>query len=199
MRHFAFFVLSLFAVASLADAPRPASNNAKILFNNDGTATLELPFFNASHFLSLNSNLDGVCKLFGLGQHIPNSLIEDTLRAQVVANVDVNGRFSKYELLPGRIASLLCDTSGLTFAYVSKKEYADNTAFQDLTVSNGAFYRPISRDSSLNFICKQFGFNRYNSFKSSDTKMISLVTDKAGRGVDLHLHFPLTEIYCRND
>ena len=89
MRYFAFFVLSLFAVASLADAPRPASNNAKIFMNNDGTATIELPFFNASHFLSLNSNLDGVCKLFGLGHHIPYSLIPDTTWAQIVANVDV--------------------------------------------------------------------------------------------------------------
>jgi hypothetical protein len=85
----------------------PSDNAEKILTNNDGSITIVRPKFSnpdgiGGSRLSVGekvSNLDGICKLFGAGSYVPNSLtIESlTITGNRLVRISSNGTFERFD------------------------------------------------------------------------------------------------------
>jgi hypothetical protein len=94
--------------------PIPVSDNFSGRYvNDDDSITIKTPKFmmNGQNFhLSKNSNLDGVCKLFGLTSYVHQSINTRNIGAGWSVAVDASARFSKFDSLYSNYAidSLMC-------------------------------------------------------------------------------------------
>lgn len=163
-----------------------SSRNAEnISTNDDGTVTIIKPMFsNADGTGNLkisiseenNSNLDGVCRLFGQGKYVSNSVrYVDARNSSTLVVISSWGTFEKFE--PGyrknAIESLLC------FPPVHFQSRPSKNAESIFHNDDGAItiYRPMFSDpdgtgnlrisvedeSNLEGVCKLFGKEKYVS------------------------------------
>lgn len=85
---------------SSENKPIPVSDNfGGRYINDDGTVTIKTPKFmmnNENFYFSAKSDLNGVCKLYGLSSYVANSKINYDANNESVA-VDGNSKFNRFE------------------------------------------------------------------------------------------------------
>jgi hypothetical protein len=94
--------------------PIPVSDNLSArLVNDDESVTLKTPKFmmnGQNMYISSNSDLNGVCKLYGLKTYVPNSKINLDVTSGKSVNVNAASKFRDFDLIAVGyvIGSLIC-------------------------------------------------------------------------------------------
>lgn len=110
----AIYVIGTITCTTYEDLATPMSDNlAARYLNDDGSETIKTPQFmmnGKSLYLSAKSDLDGVCKLYGLTSYVPNSKFNYDAGSGNSVVVDASSKFSKFDSNSDiyAIGSLMC-------------------------------------------------------------------------------------------
>ena len=161
--------------------------------NDDGSISIIKPRFsnpegNGNLYISQLSDLNGLCKLYGLGDYVSNSRRTFKQRTSgLVVRIDSNARFSKFDpsLTKNAIESFSCTpVEGMPSPTLISDNH--NSVFQNDDGST-TILRPkfkingknlyISQLSDLNGLCKLYGLGDYvsNSRRTFNERTPSLV------------------------
>lgn len=108
---------SLICLPAIKVEVPPSSNAATILTNDDGSKTVIKPRFsnadgkgNLELSVEDDSNLEGICKLFGLGAYVPHSSVF-SYTDNTLVRISKDGKFERFD--SGRdknaLRSLICE------------------------------------------------------------------------------------------
>ncbi len=151
-----------------------SENYDSIHENDDGSVTIVKPKFKSLNsdknlLLSLKSDLNGVCKLFGLGDYVDNSFQAQWSRESKIV-LDDSGSFHQYNHEKGNyLDSLICKKLNQTEIPVSKN-YEKLIVNDDNSVTvlkpmfsnaTGSGNLSISTSTKVSDLCKFYGFNQY--------------------------------------
>jgi hypothetical protein len=180
---FLFTIQSFFALA-LSDFELDLSSNHQLLLNSvnyksihtndDQTVSIVEPKFSNplgddnSLPISNDSNLNGLCKLYGFGTYIVNSMksyyAKDNGRNVIISS---EGKFSGFtkQSKDNAIESFSCNTGNkqeisVNYAKISTNDDGTKTILKPLFKINGVDHF-ISNDSNLNGLCKLYGQANY--------------------------------------
>lgn len=93
-----------FACAPITGMPRPSlvsGNHSGIFLNDDGSKTVLYPRFKMDAYImgvSLYSNMQGLCKLYGLGSYVENSIVHMNKEVPgYVVKVNSGAQFQEFD------------------------------------------------------------------------------------------------------
>mgnify|MGYP003640405472 CR=1 FL=1 len=191
-----------------------ASTNYKAKnVNEDGTVSITLPKFSnptgaGSIPIDSESNLDGVCKLYGLGSFVKNSLLLTDTSVKESIIINEIGRYSRITW-GTTIKHIACQNTEEIPINVSKnyKEIFVNddesvTIMQPRFRMNGVNLA-IAGGSNLNAVCKFYGFKYYvdKSFQVEDYSWsLQVIIGPDSRFADYRnsSYFTAKSLMCRN-
>ena len=160
--------LSIITLSILIALPTfAASKNYKAIYDNtDGSQAIEKPQFTSPANtgplpLSTASDPDGVCKLYGKGSFVRNSLVVGGTVSNMVA-LDNSGQFNRFES-GTEISYISCHTKNPAGTYPGIKTLNDDgsTTLSDLSfVINHSTYK-LSTNNDFNVVCKLHGLTTY--------------------------------------
>ena len=108
------YAIGSLACASAPSLPIPVSDNhAGRTLNDDGSTTIKTPKFimNGSNlFVSANSDMNGVCKIYGLMSYVANSEVNYNAGSGTSVVLDNTSHFKRYDSNSENYAvgSLIC-------------------------------------------------------------------------------------------
>lgn len=200
MKTTAIILLALISSASFA----ASTNFDSIYINDDGSVSIIGPHFkdptgDGNRDINPDSDLNGVCKLFGYGAVIPSSMqYYDSHRETVLINSD--GRFSNFAN-GYAITNLACQADMPVF----KNNYGRLLTNDDGSVTvvrpqfnmNGQTFR-INPDSDLNGICRLYGMQNFinNSMKYEDTHQATVHVNSTSKFGYYANGYGITSMMC---
>lgn len=144
--------------------------------NDDGSISIIKPKFsnpegNGSLYISAASDLGGLCKLYGLGRYVPNSIRALNKGPVVMVRINSNARFSQFDYSSGisAIDRFTCEPiGGIPYPALVSDNHAGffhnddgstTIVKPEFQINGSSSY--ISESSDLNGLCKLYGFGSY--------------------------------------
>lgn len=189
-----------------------ASTNYEAIYtNDDGSVTIINPKFSypgTSKGISRNSNLDGVCRLYGFDKSMGPQAMTFNEKGDVnTVHIDINGKLNSTTAQYYPISKIACTENYPT--YVTSR-LADDIQFNsDNSVTlvnpyfgNEYFKERISRMSNLDGVCKMFGFEsaRQLSLASDEKAPVGTVNiNQLGRISKFNdQYYPIATLICND-